>query len=853
MVTITQNITHESGIPLGGIGAGSVEIRPDGLFHEWQIFNAGQWSPGSLCAGKELPALPSDNLLFLIRTKTVSGDVTVRYLALRQELHDLYSFSWLKCVEEIEYEGDFPFAFLAYRDGRLPVDVEAEMFSPFIPNDSRSSGTPGFCVHFNIHNPTETPVEVSIVGCCLNPVGLGQPARAPRNRLIESGCIKTVLFSAGGLDPKECTTGTMAFSIQGPGTSVITGAFQHDRGMQYVETRYGFKNHSILRPFREEGRLPDLHPETPPALPEDFSAAALTPDARLDLLNELTRHPYFHEKYHRFRLAMPDLPDNADRLIEFLDDAALNLKGLKQRNWGEALLCSRLVVEPGAERGTLFTLAWHFPNHISRSGSNIGHQYEHWYNDALDAALHLNTRHDDLRERSLALPTLLEESTLDAVTRDALSVQLSTLAKAAWWTKDGAFGVWEGLGCCGFHTMDITYQGSFPLIALFPDLQKTQMLHGARFQREDGRIPHTFTPDFAAVDNDFDRVDMNPQFVMLVARDFEWTGDRNYLNTLWPAVMLAMDSTALLDTDGDGLPDRDTRRNTYDVWDFNGCPAYIASLWLGALKATVRLAEVMGDPSREKAWRGLYNQGVASFEAKLWNEEYYILWKDEANNRLDECCMSDQLSGDWFSSVMGWGSICDPERIRKALRSILHYNFHPDSGLINASYPDGVPHRLATTGNLQTGATWTGIEYTVASLCIEHGLIGEGLALVRGIHQRYLQAGRFWNHVECGGHYYRAMSSWSVLLSLSGFRYNASTGDLVFAPAIDTDECELPFFVPGAMGMIRQTRGINGMSAEIEVIAGSLTLKLVSLPSLGIVETVDATLTEGDILDVPAK
>ena len=38
-------------------------------------------------------------------------------------------------------------------------------------------------------------------------------------------------------------------------------------------------------------------------------------------------------------------------------------------------------------------------------------------------------------------------------------------------------GLWEGLGSCGFHTTDITYHASFGLLALFPDLQKKQMLN----------------------------------------------------------------------------------------------------------------------------------------------------------------------------------------------------------------------------------------------------------------------------------------------------------------------------------------------------------------------------------------
>ena len=149
--------------------------------------------------------------------------------------------------------------------------------------------------------------------------------------------------------------------------------------------------------------------------------------------------------------------------------------------------------------------------------------------------------------------TRSRDTTLDSALADAWAGQLTTLAKCTWWTKAGDFAVWEGLGCCGFHTTDITYQGSFNILALFPELQKGQMEMGAGFQRDDGRVHHFFTPDLSSVDRGFDRVDMNQQFVLLVCRDYLWTNDKAYLERIWPHVVRAMDNTALLDSDGDGL------------------------------------------------------------------------------------------------------------------------------------------------------------------------------------------------------------------------------------------------------------------------------------------------------------
>jgi hypothetical protein len=48
-LSIPSSVQTLSGAPLGGIGTGFIEIRADGCFHEWQIFNSGTW-------GKNVPS-----------------------------------------------------------------------------------------------------------------------------------------------------------------------------------------------------------------------------------------------------------------------------------------------------------------------------------------------------------------------------------------------------------------------------------------------------------------------------------------------------------------------------------------------------------------------------------------------------------------------------------------------------------------------------------------------------------------------------------------------------------------------------------------------------------------------------
>ncbi len=827
MPLIRSNIAHASGIPLGGIGTGTVEIRPDGLLHEWQIFNMGSWSPQTPGGVRTEDLVRPEDFVFVLRTATPDGDVQVRYLALRESLHDLYSAGWARSVQAIDFEGAFPVARLHYIDDTLPVRVVAEMLSPFIPLDTRASGTPGFMVRFLIQNVSQTPVDVSIAGVIRNMAGIGQEGRRARNRLHHLGDAMAIALTADNLKPDHPSTGDLTFSARGGEVTCITGGYREEyRAVYFWRNRFGLKPVSVLRRFREEGSLPNLTAETAPELPDDFDASKLSEEERQAVLQKLLQYPFVYDHYHRLALVDPQLPNS----VQFLEEAVMHLQELKERQaeWGYSALCSRQQIEPECEGEALFTVSWFFPNHISATGANLGHQYEHWFSSSLDVARYLLNHARHLRERTLELVEAIYDSSLPAEAADAISAQLSTLTKCTWWTKAGHFGVWEGLGCCGFHTTDITYQGSFPIISLFPELQKMQMLHGAKFQRADGRVHHFFTPDFSMVDNGFDRVDMNPQFVMLATRDYLWSGDRDYLQRLYPHIVRAMESTLRLDTDGDALPDTDTRRNTYDVWDFQGSPSYICSLWLGALKCAVRLAEEMNDSDRAQSWRALYERGVRSFIQKLWNGEYFVLWRD--GDLVDECCMSDQMSSDWFFAVSGWEPVLPEEYIDRALDAILRHNFRPGEGLRNASYPPGKAHRLAASGNMQADGLWTGIEYTVAALLICRGRLAEGMAIVRDIHDRHLRAGRFWNHVECGDHYYRAMSSWTLLNALTGFGWDVPRGELTIAPKLHAPDSQYPFFTPLGWGIYTQNLGKPVNRASITMVEGEISLQVLLLP-----------------------
>lgn len=841
MSVIEGRIQHGSGIVLGGLGTGSVEIRPDGYFHDWQIFNLGEWAPPLPIEFRhpgQIPYMPPGALAFFVRSEQEGEAPRVRRLGMRNDLQNLYSLPWLKSVEEIRFDGRYPVAQLSYRDPDLPISVESCMFSPIVPHDARTSGTPGFYVVMKVKNQSERPVRVSLAGSLRNPLAWSSPSRGfidpgycdgrgngyvvPEhiNRKLSNSITRledTTILTMRTNAELECkaTVGSMAFSVSGGEHSFIAGDFtEYIQGTQRWRTAYGSYCWSFLNDFRKRGVLPCTDGSTSPVdllRYSDDEIEGLDQGTCNRLVGELQRYAFAVAIRDRELDLDPEALRSRESQIEYIKavkcvmEAFVGAGGTRQP-WGDGALCSSFELAPGEERKVRFTLSWFFPHLYASDGSIMGHMYENWFADAEDVSRFLNDRYEEISRKTRAFADSLYDTTLDQELSDAWSGQLSTLVKSSWWIKDGRFAVWEGLGCCGLHTTDITYHGSFSIIALFPELQKRQMQMGAQHQLSDGRVHHLFRGDLQTVDETgYERVDMNQQFIMLVLRDYLWTGDRSYLESLWPNIVKAMDFIKALDGNDDGLPDKNTRLNTYDAWDLRGTPVYIACLTLGAYQAAVRIAKELGHDALAQEWTGLLDKGRRSLETVLWNGEYYSLWVD--GDERDECCMSDQLDGEWFARLVGFGSFLPTQRVQDTLKAIIRYNYEADYGLANASYPPGMKPKRATYKNAQVEGTWTGIEYAIASMLIDCGLFEDGLMLVKNIDHRYRRAGMIWNHVECGSHYYRAMSSWATLLAATGFKVDMADRIVTMNPRTGGERFRAPWYSATGWGMMDRADG----------------------------------------------
>jgi hypothetical protein len=185
--------------------------------------------------------------------------------------------------------------------------------------------------------------------------------------------------------------------------------------------------------------------------------------------------------------------------------------------------------------------------------------------------------------------------------------------------------------------------------------------------------------------------------------------------------------------------------------------------------------------------------------------------------------------------------------VDKAIESIIKYNFKEslegitqtprifasptDSGLLTCTWPHG---NKPTVPTYYTDEVWTGLEYEIAALCIYTNRIDEGLKIINSIRKRYDGSHRSpWNEVECGDHYVRPMSSWTLLHALTGISYSVELKQFLLAPRLNPSNFRSFFITNTAWGKVSQELSERGLKFSICVSYGNLSLKSILLKSIG--------------------
>ncbi len=512
------------------------------------------------------------------------------------------------------------------------------------------------------------------------------------------------------------------------------------------------------------------------------------------------------------------------------------------RRYAVAAATAPVEIGPGTSVTHAFVLAWHFPNRVTL-GRRVGQAYARRFVDARSAARYVLDHRPRLAGQTRRWRDTYYDSTLPFWLLDRLHSTVANLATgtAEWWAN-GRFWGWEGVFCCE-GTCTHVWNYAQALARLFPALERSV--------REMQDFDEAFHGDglvgFRGQRNGWYAADGQAGTILKSWREHLMSADDGFLRRNWPRIRLAIEYLLAQDGDDNGLMEG-RQHNTFDI-NFEGPNTFVGSLYLAALRAGRAMALEAGDETFARRLEEVFDRGRRLSVEQLWNSAYFIQQVDLARHpkhQYADGCLSDQLIGAGWARQVGLGEIYPPEHTRTALRSIWTYNWAPDvgphnkahppsrwflapgdAGLFNCTWPRG--EHLAD-GVLYQNEVWTGTEYQVAGHMIWEGMVTEGLAICRAIHDRYHPSRHNpFNEVECGDHYARSLASWGILLALSGFEYHGPAGRLAFAPRISPERFKAAFTTAEGWGSFGQKRSDGRQTARIELHWGRLRLARLDL------------------------
>ncbi len=139
---------------------------------------------------------------------------------------------------------------------------------------------------------------------------------------------------------------------------------------------------------------------------------------------------------------------------------------------------------------------------------------------------------------------------------------------------------------------------------------------------------------------------------------------------------------------------------------------------------------------------------------------------------------------------------------------------------------------------------WTGLEYQAAATMIYAGMVREGVEAFENSRRRFDGERRNpWDEAECGHHYARAMSAWSGILALSGFRYHGGDKSATIMPRVNVGTNKFVCFwsAGSAWGTFTHAADSGRRRVTLAVAEGSLPLRSIILAP-GPVSNITATI-----------
>lgn len=196
----------------------------------------------------------------------------------------------------------------------------------------------------------------------------------------------------------------------------------------------------------------------------------------------------------------------------------------------------------------------------------------------------------------------------------------------------------------------------------------------ARYQREDGKIPHEISqsagriPWFEDYPYAYYHADTTPYWILALWEYWRAGGDAGLLRELWPAAEKAYRWCLSVETDGDGIIENTT--GGLGAIEVGGLgegihqDIYLAAVWIEAVRGMGEMAQALGQGSLAEEAEAIFAQGRRTLNQKYWmpGEGYHafgILQGGGTNGNLTA----------WPATALAFG-LLDPDEAEGTLRQL---------------------------------------------------------------------------------------------------------------------------------------------------------------------------------------
>ncbi|MBD2179610.1 bile acid beta-glucosidase [Planktothrix sp. FACHB-1355] len=779
------------GSPLGGFGAGCIGRSSRGDFNLWQIdggehifqnFPACQFSVFEETErSKQAYALctesPTDGTLSAWKWYPASG-VSSQQSAVSDNLTE-------EQTNTGSYYALYPRSWFVY-ENVFEANLICEQFSPIWAGNYQESSYPIAIFEWTAHNPTDKPITISIMLTWQNMVGWFTNAiKKPQVTVRDDG--------------------SPVYEYQ-PQLGNSTGNFN-----QWVENE--FRRGCVL----DRGR-PDIYDVKEG---EGQWAIATLANPAIEV--------FYHSRWN-------PVGDGADVWQSFAADGSLpdreNEKPCADGEQIAAAIAVRFTIRPGKTRKIPFILAWDLPITEFAAGIEYYRRYTDFFGrngkNAWSMVRTALKHYETWRERIEAWQQpILDREDLPSWFKMALFNELYDLTSGGTlWTAAseddpiGQFGVLECIDYRWYESLDVRLYGSFPVIMLWPKLDKAVLEAYARAISTSDDTPRIIgynnasairkavdaTPHDLGAPNEhpWEKTnytsyqdcnlwkDLSCDFVLQVYRYFVFTGktDVEFLQDCWSSIVQTLAYLKEFDRDGDGIPENSGAPDqTFDDWRLRGVSAYCGGLWLAALEGAIAIGQILrerglgmtmtgGTPvPQEKiqeeiqeaidTYKGWLAKARSIYQEKLWNGQYYKLDSESGSDVV----MADQLCGQFYARLLGLPDIVPNECVLLALKTVYNSCFlkfqDGKLGAANGLKLDGSPEKPDATHPLEI---WTGINFGLAAFLVQMGMKDEAFQLTEAVVRQVYENGLQFRTPEAitaagtfrASYYLRAMAIWGI-------------------------------------------------------------------------------------------